>query len=85
MVVLQHFIQTVMGIVWLEDDATIAKRELYRDHLGEMAKIAPWVADVTLVLLGRRSGEDLLRKNGEAIVRWVYWWGIPAAQMLLAL
>lgn len=84
-VVLQHVIQTVLGMVWLEDDATIAKREHYRDHLGEMASIAPWVADMTLVMLGRKSGEDLLRRHGESMVRWVYWWGIPSAQMLFAL
>lgn len=84
-VVVQHTIQTILGIVWLEDDATVAKREHYRDHLGDMARIAPWVGDATLVVLGRKSGEDLLRRHGEAMVRWVYWWGIPAAQMLFAL
>ncbi len=84
-VVLQHVTQTVLGMVWLEDDATIAKREHHRDHLGEMASIAPWVADMTLVMLGRKSGEDLLRRHGESMVRWVYWWGIPSAQMLFAL
>ena len=84
-VLLQHAIQTVLGLVWMEDDATIAKREHYKDHLGEMANIAPWVADATLFILGRRTGEDLLWTHGEAMVAWVYWWGVPVAQLLLSL
>ena len=81
----QQVIQIIMALVALDDDETIAKRENGRGHLGEMERIAPWVADVTLVVLGRRSGEDLLRRHGESMVRWVYWWGIPAAQMFFAL
>jgi len=84
-VVVQQIIQTILGLIWLEDDATIAKRELYRDHLGEMGQLAPCVADATLLVFGRKSGEDMLRNHGEAMVRWVYWWGIPVAQMLFAL
>ena len=84
-VLVQQAIQTGLGLLCLESDETILKREVYRDHLGDMARLAPWVSDATLVLLGRRSGEDLLRRHGEAMVRWVYWWGIPSAQALLAL
>ena len=81
----QQVVQIILALVCLEDDATVTTKGDYGGHLGEMERIAPWVVDVTLVVLGRRSGEDLLQSHGEAMVRWVYWWGIPAAQMLFAL
>lgn len=84
-VILQHVIQTVLGIFWLEDDEVIFRREVMKDHLAAMGNLAPWVADGVLLVLGRRIGEQVLKSNGEAIVRWVYWWGVPALQMLFAL
>ncbi|ADV19533.1 C4-hydroxylase [Cryptococcus gattii E566] len=83
-VILQHVIQTVLGIFWLEDDEAIFRREVMKDHLAAMSNLSPWVADGVLLVLGRRVGEQVLKRNGEAIVRWMYWWGIPALQMLLA-
>lgn len=81
----QQVVQTILGFLWLEDDEAILQREVYRDHLGAMRRLAPWVVDGTLVLLGKKTGESLLRDHGEAMVRWVYWWGIPCAQMFFAL
>lgn len=84
-VVVQHTIQTIMGIAWFEDDETIYRREVYVDHVQGMAGMARNVANVLLLVLGPRSGEDLLKRHGEAIVRWTYWWGYPIAQFFLAL
>lgn len=83
-VVVQHVIQTILGIVWFEDDETILRREVYVDHVARMAGMAPKVANIVLMVLGPRSGEDLLLKHGEALVRWTYWWGYPIAQFFLA-
>jgi len=79
-VVLQHFLQSLIGYYWLEDDATVVAKYHYRDHLGAMADLAPWVADGALVALGRRSGEAFLRSHGAQFVQWMYWWGIPIVQ-----
>lgn len=84
-VVVQHTLQTILGVLWLEDDATILKREVYRDHLGDMASLAPSVANLTILALGNRTGEALLKSHGMDIVRWIYWWGIPCARMLFGL
>jgi sphinganine C4-monooxygenase len=81
----QQVIQTALGMVWLEEDEVILKREVFRDNLGGMAGLAPKVGGLVLLLLGDRTGERVLRENGANIVRWVYWWGIPIAQMFLAL
>ncbi|EIW69412.1 hypothetical protein TREMEDRAFT_39015 [Tremella mesenterica DSM 1558] len=82
-VFVQHVLQTLLGLVWLEDEATVLKREFYRDHLGDMTGLAPKVATSVLVLLGKRTGGKILEDHGEALVRWVYWWGIPSAQIFL--
>jgi sphinganine C4-monooxygenase len=84
-VIFQQVIQTILGLVWLEDDEVLLKRDHYRDHLGEMATLAPKVAGSMMLALGQRTAEDLLRNHGAAIVRWVYWWGIPTARILFAL
>ncbi|WVQ78358.1 hypothetical protein IAT38_000443 [Cryptococcus sp. DSM 104549] len=83
-VILQHIVQTALGLWWLEDDEVILRREIYRDHLAGMAGYAPWIADAVLLVLGRRTGEQLLKTHGEAIVRWTYWWGVPAFQMFFS-
>jgi len=84
-VMVQQVIQTALGYVWLEDDESILQREVYRDHVGAMGGLAPKVGGMVLLLLGDRTGEKLLRSSGEQLVRWVYWWGIPIAQLLFAL
>lgn len=84
-VVVQQVIQTAIGTALLEGDDVIIQREVMRDHLGSMAKLAPRVGDVVLLVLGKRTGEDMLRSHGSDIVTWVYWWGIPIAQTFFAL
>jgi hypothetical protein len=84
-VVLQQVVQTILGLLWLESDEEILHREVLKDHLGAMARLTPTVADGVLLLLGKRSGEQLLRSHGASLVRFVYWWGIPAAQLMFAL
>lgn len=84
-VVVQQVIQTAIGIALLEGDDVIIEREVMRDHLGAMANLAPKVADAVLLVLGKRTGEGLLRSHGADIVTWTYWWGIPLAQMFFAL
>ena len=83
-VVVQHVIQTALGWMWFEAEEEILKREVYVDHLAKMGALAPYVARAVFVLCGR-SGEDLLKLHGQGIVQWVYWWGIPAAQLFWAL
>lgn len=83
-VVVQHVIQTALGMVWFEDDETILRREVYVDHIGRMGVLAPKVANFVLLALGPRSGESVLLRYGEGLVRWMYWWGIPIAQFAFA-
>lgn len=84
-VMLQHLIQTVLGLVWFGNEESIYQTEVKVNHLGKMAALAPKVAKGAFLLLGPRTGEAVLRSYGEGLVRWVYWWGIPAAQLVFAL
>jgi len=80
MVIFQQVIQTALGLWWLEDG-----HDVVRDVVGEMRVLAPKVATGLFVLLGQRTGEQVLKNYGESIVRFMYWWGIPAAQLWLGL
>jgi sphinganine C4-monooxygenase len=84
-VAIQQIIQTLLGYFWLESEEVILAREVYRDFLADMAALVPGVMKTTTVLLGKRTGEQLLRSYGADIVQWVYWWGIPTAQFAFAL
>lgn len=84
-VVVQHTVQTILGLVWFGDEETLYNNEVNVDHLGRMASLAPKVAKGVLLLLGPRTGDAVLRSYGEGLVRWTYWWGLPAAQLILAL
>lgn len=80
----QQVVQTILAIVWLDSDETLLKRDYYVDHLGNMAGLAPKVAKAMMVLLGRKTGEEILKVHGEKLVSWIYWWGIPSAQLMFA-
>jgi sphinganine C4-monooxygenase len=84
-VTMQHVVQTILGLVWFGNEETLYQNEVMVDHLGRMAGLAPKVAKGVLLLLGPRTGDALLRSYGADLVRFVYWWGVPAGQLLLAL
>jgi sphinganine C4-monooxygenase len=84
-VAVQQILQTILGYVWLEDDATIFEREVNKDHLAIMSSMTPAIANLTVLALGQRTGEQVLKTYGPELVRWTYWWGVPILRMLFAL
>lgn len=76
----QQLVQTLLGLWWLSDG-----QHGVNDHVKSMSSLAPKVATGLFVLLGNRTGEAVLLSHGEAIVRWVYWWGIPLVQLWFGL
>ena len=84
-VVWQHVLQTILGYLWLEDDEILLRKQLERDDLGGMASLTPMVAKGVMLVVGPRTGQDVFKSHGEAIVRWMYWWGMPSAKLFLAL
>jgi sphinganine C4-monooxygenase len=85
-VVIQQVVQTALGMVWLESEEEILKREVWRDHTSDMKGLAGVLGSGLQVLLGEKTALAAARLlGGEKITGWVYWWGVPLLQMGFAL
>jgi sphinganine C4-monooxygenase len=74
MVVIQHAIQTALGLLVLEAP------QGQKDHQKEMRALAAVVASLADVLLGRRTAARSLAAYGQQIIWWSYWWVVPTLQ-----
>lgn len=81
-VFVQQAIQTLLGIVWLEDDDPSVGP--FRDHVGDMVWYAGWMGKAAIVVLGESRGSEVLKLYGAEAVSWVYWWGVPIVQFFFA-
>ena len=80
-VVLQHVMQTLLGYAWLNEspEISVARCQSEMEDLGRMlVLVVRWV-------MGEESGLKFLELRGPEITHWLYWWGIPAMQILFAL
>lgn len=80
-VVLQHTIQTVLGYAWFAEIPRVSPTACY----NQMAVVAKTLVRVTRIVLGSSTADAFLQHRGSDITHWLYWWGIPAGQFLLAL
>jgi len=80
-VVIQHIMQTVLGLAWLSEPAeiSITRCQSEMEHLG---RTLAWVVQR---VMGEETGLNFLNLWGPEATHWLYWWGIPAAQILFAL
>jgi sphinganine C4-monooxygenase len=81
-VLFQQIIQTVLAVVWLEDDPVFMGP--FRDHASDLKWYAGWMEGILVASLGKETAVPLLRKYGSQSVEWIYWWGIPSFQLLWA-
>lgn len=77
-VLLQHAIQTVLGLLTLSDHEVV-------DHSVKMDALVRVLARVGTVALGEKRAKALLVSHGLQLVHSVYWWGIPTLQLLFAM
>jgi sphinganine C4-monooxygenase len=84
MVVLQQFIQTILGMCVLEDDETVYK-QVFTDHRAHMRTIGVYLARAVVKVAGMKSGIKLLDAYGTPTTEFLYWWGLPALQFFWAL
>jgi hypothetical protein len=80
-VLLQQLIQTVLGFLWMSSDAS-SKEYDHKDKMEDIARV--FVAAVGWVF-GERTAEQMLMLHGPTSIYFIYWWGIPAVQFLLAM
>lgn len=82
-VIFQQIIQTIFGLLILDNDETIYKTETLKDHLGSMRWLAPRIADAVFLLVGPTAGSRILETHGVQVVNFAYWWAIPSLQLFL--
>ncbi|PWN51970.1 hypothetical protein IE53DRAFT_367611 [Violaceomyces palustris] len=88
MVAIQQFIQTVLGLLVLEDDATGLK-QTFADHAQNVADLAHVIRSFVSHLAPPSTAPSLIRlldgtKDANRAAWWLYWWGIPVAQFWFA-
>lgn len=81
-VLLQQVLQTVLGLLWMEEDDPL--KGPFRDHKGDLRRYERVVGKVLVGVLGEKMGGNLWKAQGGEWTSWVYWWGIPIAQYLFA-
>jgi len=80
-VVYQHIVQTILGYFWLSEVPRISAAACR----SEMEVVAKALVYTTKLVLGSHAGETFLQRRGAEVTHWLYWWGIPAVQLLFAL
>lgn len=88
MVVVQQIIQTVFGVLLLDDDS-VGLEQTFADHPAKILDIAAFLRSTTTELLGvslEPATTKLLFASQDALSAawWLYWWGIPTAQLWFA-
>ncbi|KAI0833784.1 sphingosine hydroxylase [Trametes gibbosa] len=78
-VLLQHAIQTGLGLWWIE----VAPSGDQVDHVGNMLGLAPYLSSVILGVFGEKFGSQILADKGAHALYTIYWWAIPTAKILL--
>lgn len=79
-VIFQQAMQTILGALFLEDAAQTV------DHWARMRSWCPILIQCTLPYMGDpRRAQQFLQTWGPSIIHFVYWWFIPALQLLWAL
>jgi sphinganine C4-monooxygenase len=80
-VLLQQAIQTVLGAYWITE-------ELHKEDGAwriEMEGVGRVLLSVVNVAFGKETGDKVLEAKGADMVYFLYWWGIPIAQILFAM
>ncbi|KIJ20767.1 hypothetical protein PAXINDRAFT_106468 [Paxillus involutus ATCC 200175] len=80
-VVIQHTIQTLLGYYWLSEPPHISASRC----IMEMEAAGKGLVQLVRWAVGPKAGEYFLELWGAEITHWLYWWGIPAAQLLFSL
>lgn len=82
MVLFQQAIQTLLALVWLEDDdPTVGP---FRDHAGDLATYTRYTSMVVTAVVGKESTSMIMKRAGASLAEWMYWWGVPIFQFFFA-
>jgi sphinganine C4-monooxygenase len=80
-VLLQQAIQTALGVYWMSGEAHSAEGRWKM----EMQATGGVLVSVVNGVLGKEIGNQVLRTQGADMVYFLYWWGVPIAQVVSAM
>ncbi|PWZ00806.1 hypothetical protein BCV70DRAFT_101336 [Testicularia cyperi] len=88
MVFVQQLIQTIFGLVLLDDDA-VGLQQTFADHQGKILQLASQLRHYTTLAFGAQWQPTVTRlafgsQDANQAAWWLYWWGIPVAQFWFA-
>ncbi|KJA25667.1 hypothetical protein HYPSUDRAFT_37088 [Hypholoma sublateritium FD-334 SS-4] len=75
-VFLQQIIQTAIGLIWLGEE-----KVYHVNHVQELERLADIIKPSLLTIFGAGMNPIILVRSAQAI----YWWAIPAGQLLAAM
>ena len=86
----QQVLQTILGLWWLEPEAqTQAQAQGGAGGIGAALRDVVSIRDVVVFLARSVLRDDgaapFLRAYGPSTVWFLYWWGIPLAQLVFAM
>lgn len=84
MVVLQQVVQTILGLLVLENEETV-RQQIFQDHGENMRRLGVHFSRFVCGTVGYKAGLPMLERFGTAALQWLYWWGIPFVQYWWAL
>lgn len=84
MVILQQAVQTVLGILVLEDEEVVIE-QVFVDHKQKIRDVGVVLAKSLVSVCGTGTGMKVLSAVGRPLAQWLYWWGIPLVQFVWAL
>ncbi|KAI0349400.1 sphingosine hydroxylase [Trametes cingulata] len=80
-VILQQFVQTALGLWWIEEKPIGADV----DHVANMLRLAEPMARAVTWVFGEKTGSHILATQGAEGLYTLYWWAIPSAKFLLGM
>ncbi|KAG1880251.1 fatty acid hydroxylase superfamily-domain-containing protein [Suillus tomentosus] len=80
-VIFQNVMQTLIGFAWLAEPPVISVARCQ----SEMEGLGRTLVLVVRGLFGEETGMKILEQWGPGMTHWLYWWGIPAAQIFFAM
>lgn len=80
-VILQHTLQTMLGYYWLSEPPVISPSKC----MSEMEAVGRTLVRLVRWTVGSDTGNYFLELRGADLTYWLYWWGIPAAQLFFSL
>ncbi|KAJ1029864.1 hypothetical protein NDA13_003103 [Ustilago tritici] len=88
MVIVQQAIQTLFGLLLLDDDS-VGLKQTFADHPAKILNIAAFLRNSTSKLLGPSLAPTFTKlvfgsQDAISTASWLYWWGIPTAQFWFA-